>query len=61
MVACLVAGRIATDYRVLLLPPITVSCSHEYAGFAGTVSISARTLMAVVEDTDPFKGDGEYG
>jgi creatinine amidohydrolase len=52
VVACLVAGRVAADYRVLLLPPITVSCSHEHAGFAGTVSVSARTLMAVVEDVD---------
>jgi creatinine amidohydrolase len=52
VVACLVAGRIAADYRVLLLPPLTISCSHEHAGFAGTVSISARTLVAVVEDVD---------
>jgi creatinine amidohydrolase len=51
VVACLVAGRVAADYRVLL-PPITISCSHEHAGFAGTVSISARTLMAIVEDVD---------
>jgi hypothetical protein len=29
-----------------------VSCSHEHAGFVGTVSISARTSMAVVEDID---------
>lgn len=50
VVACLVARRVADDYPVLLLPPITVSCSHEHAGFAGTVSISARTLMAVVEE-----------
>lgn len=52
VVACLVAGRIAEDYPLMLLPPITVSCSHEHAAFAGTVSISARTLMAVVEDID---------
>ncbi len=52
VVACLVAGRVAVDYPVLLLPPITISCSHEHAGFAGTVSISARTLLAVVGDVD---------
>src|SRR5438034_1467815 len=40
VVACLVADRIAADYRVLLLPPLTISCSHEHAGFAGTASIS---------------------
>ncbi|MEJ3743121.1 creatininase family protein [Actinomycetes bacterium KLBMP 9797] len=52
VVACLVAGRLAADYPLLLLPPVTISCSHEHAGFAGTVSLSARTLMAVVEDID---------
>ncbi|KAB1915654.1 creatininase family protein [Micromonospora sp. AMSO31t] len=52
VVACLVAGRVAEDYPVLLLPPLTISCSHEHAGFAGTVSISARTLLAVIEDVD---------
>lgn len=52
VVACLVAGRLAEDYPLLLLPPITISCSHEHAGFAGTVSISARTLLAVIEDLD---------
>lgn len=52
VVACLVAERIAADHGLFLLPPITISCSHEHAGFAGTVSLSARTLMAVIEDID---------
>lgn len=52
VVACLVAGRVAGEYPVFLLPPLTISCSHEHAGFAGTVSISARTLIAVIEDVD---------
>jgi creatinine amidohydrolase len=34
----------------MLLPPITISCSHEHAGWHGTVSISARTLHRVVQD-----------
>ena len=34
----------------MLLPPITISCSHEHAGWRGTVSISARTLHQVVTD-----------
>jgi creatinine amidohydrolase len=50
MVACLIAQRIAADYNLLLLPPITVSCSHEHATFPGTVSISATTLTAIVSD-----------
>jgi creatinine amidohydrolase len=50
IVACLIARRLSTDYDLLLLPPVTVSCSHEHSGFAGTVSISAETLIAVVTD-----------
>ncbi|MFD7669155.1 creatininase family protein [Streptomyces sp. NPDC059788] len=49
-IACMIAKRIADDYGLFLLPPITMSCSHEHAGMAGTVSISAATLYAVVND-----------
>ncbi|MFI9051885.1 creatininase family protein [Streptomyces sp. NPDC053427] len=50
VIACTIAERIAADRSVLLLPPLTVSCSHEHAAWPGTVSISARTLGAVVTD-----------
>ncbi len=50
LVACLIAERICRDYGLLSLPPITISCSHEHSGFAGTVSISSRTLVSIVED-----------
>ena len=50
MIACLIAQRIAADYDLLLLPPVTISCSHEHAAFPGTVSISATTLAAIVGD-----------
>ncbi|GAB7183434.1 creatinine amidohydrolase/Fe(II)-dependent FAPy formamide hydrolase [Kitasatospora sp. Ki12] len=50
VVASLIAQRIAADYDLFLLPPITVSCSHEHAHMSGTVSISAATLYAVVND-----------
>jgi creatinine amidohydrolase len=50
IVACAVAERIAQDHDLFLLPPITISCSHEHAAFAGTVSIKATTLTAVIED-----------
>ncbi|WP_280408324.1 creatininase family protein [Nocardia brasiliensis] len=50
LVACTVARLISTTYQLFLLPPLTVSCSHEHAGFPGTVSIRATTLAAVVED-----------
>ncbi len=50
LIACLIARHIADEHDLFLLPPITISCSHEHADFAGTISISARTLHAVVDD-----------
>ena len=50
VVACAVARAIADAHPVQLLPPITISCSQEHAAWPGTVSISARTLHAVVGD-----------
>jgi creatinine amidohydrolase len=50
LIASIIAKRLAESYDLLLLPPITISCSHEHADFAGTVSISATTLSAVVQD-----------
>ncbi|MFC9965182.1 creatininase family protein [Nocardia ignorata] len=49
-IACLIAERIATTYRLVLLPPITFSCSHEHETFPGTVSISASTLTVMIDD-----------
>ncbi|WP_030397409.1 creatininase family protein [Kitasatospora purpeofusca] len=50
VVASLIAQRIAADHDLFLLPPITLSCSHEHAHMPGTVSISAATLYAVIND-----------
>lgn len=50
IVACAIANAIAERYPVMLLPPITISCSHEHAAWRGTVSISARTLHQLVTD-----------
>jgi creatinine amidohydrolase len=50
LIACVIAREIAETYNLMLLPPITISCSHEHADWPGTVSISARTLHAVVTD-----------
>lgn len=50
LVACAIAREIAAAYPVRVLPPLTISCSHEHAGWPGTVSISAATLHAVVRD-----------
>ena len=50
LVACAVARAVADAHPVLVLPPVTISCSHEHGAWPGTVSISARTLHAVVRD-----------
>lgn len=50
VVATTIAAAIGAAHPVLRLPPITISCSHEHAAWAGTVSISATTLSAVVRD-----------
>ncbi|GIH14713.1 creatininase family protein [Rugosimonospora africana] len=50
LVASAIAREIAKSYPVALLPPITIACSHEHAGWPGTVSISARTLHLVIND-----------
>ncbi|WP_121391428.1 creatininase family protein [Actinokineospora cianjurensis] len=50
VVAEVIAARLAEAYDLFRLPPITMSCSHEHTGFAGTVSIRASTLIAVIDD-----------
>lgn len=50
LIAGLVAAGIADRYQLFLLPPVTIACSHEHAGWPGTVSISAATLHAVITD-----------
>jgi Creatinine amidohydrolase len=50
VVACLIARRVIAEYGLFLLAPVTLSRSHEHSGFAGTVSVSAPTLVAVVTD-----------
>ena len=50
LIACILGREIADAYDLMLLPPITISCSHEHADWPGTVSISAKTLHSVVTD-----------
>ncbi|WP_329134030.1 creatininase family protein [Streptomyces sp. NBC_01476] len=49
-IACVISREIAAAYPVLLLPPITIACSHEHSAWPGTVSISARTLHLMITD-----------
>jgi len=50
IVASAVAHAVATAHNLLLLPPITVSCSHEHTGWPGSVSIRSTTLAAIIGD-----------
>ncbi|WP_460396541.1 creatininase family protein [Actinophytocola sediminis] len=50
VIAVTVARAIGEATTVFELPPVTISCSHEHAGWPGTVSISAATLYAMVND-----------
>lgn len=50
LIASIVAAEVAQVYNLMQLPPITIACSHEHAGWRGTVSISARTLHSVITD-----------
>jgi creatinine amidohydrolase len=50
IVAAAVASALADAYPLLLLPPVTMSCSHEHSAWPGTVSLSAATLTSVIND-----------
>jgi creatinine amidohydrolase len=50
VVACAIANKIAEAYPVFVLPPVTLSCSHEHAAWQGTVSISSQTLYRIIND-----------
>lgn len=49
-IACIIARNLAGAYPVRYLPPVTISCSHEHKAWPGTVSISSRTLSAIISD-----------
>ena len=42
LVAGVIARRLSTEYGLFLLPPVTLSCSHEHTGCAGTVASAPR-------------------
>jgi creatinine amidohydrolase len=50
IVASTIAESLAAEYNVLVLPPVTMSCSHEHAAWPGTISLSHRTVSAIIED-----------
>ncbi|ROT34254.1 creatininase family protein [Micromonospora sp. HM5-17] len=50
IVACAIAKAVATTYDLMLLPPVTISCSQEHAGWPGSVSIRSSTLISIISD-----------
>jgi creatinine amidohydrolase len=50
IVASAIARSVAASYDLLQLPPVTISCSQEHDGWAGTVSIRSSTLAAIITD-----------
>ncbi len=59
VIAWTIASKIAERHPVRLLAPIQFSCSQEHADWAGTVSISARTLVSVIRDiADSLRRNG---
>lgn len=50
IVASAIATALAELYDLFLLPPLTLSCSHEHAAWRGTVSLSSTTLTAIIND-----------
>ena len=50
IIACAISSELVTTYGVFMLPPVTISCSHEHSAWRGTVSISSRTLQSVIDD-----------
>jgi creatinine amidohydrolase len=61
VIAVAIAEAVAAVYPVLLLPPVTISCSHEHAAWPGTVSITAPTLHAIVRDVaDSLRRSGVH-
>ena len=50
IVASAICAELSSSYPLLHLPPMTISCSQEHSAWPGTVSISSRTLTAVIED-----------
>lgn len=57
VVACVLARSLADAHPLRVLPPVTIACSHEHAAWPGTVSISAPTLYALVNDIAASLGD----
>ena len=50
LIAGLIGKSVCDQAGGLLVSPITVSCSHEHAGFPASLSISTTTFVAALKD-----------
>jgi creatinine amidohydrolase len=50
LIAVILGNSLCQGLNGLLLPPITISCSHEHHGFFGNAFISAETLIRTIQD-----------
>jgi len=50
VIACVISKELVNEYSVFMLPPVTMSCSHEHSAWRGTVSVSSRTLQSIIDD-----------
>ncbi len=50
VIAAAIARELGRAYPVFVLPPVTISCSHEHNAWPSTVSVSSRTLACIVDD-----------
>lgn len=62
LIATVISESISRQHNAFQLPPLAFGCSHEHAGFPGTVSISAVTLNNIVGDViDSLTSQGILG
>jgi creatinine amidohydrolase len=62
LIATVISESISRQHNAFQLPPLAFGCSHEHAGFPGTVSISAVTLNNIVSDVvDSLRSQGILG
>jgi creatinine amidohydrolase len=50
LIATVISESISLQHNAFQLPAVAFGCSHEHAGFPGTVSVSALTLNNIVKD-----------
>lgn len=62
LIATVISESISNQHNTFQLPALAFGCSHEHAEFPGTVSISAGTLIKIVNEVvDSLRSQGILG